>query len=1064
MNDEFRMESPRNGGKTSRSENALPTIDLCVSQCANHQQPKKRRRRPHQQQEKQQRQQQPNSSTADQKHPLIRSLSLLDPILQFLTKASGHAVVPLSNLHATIPTLSEKIPWEHVYSLIQYGILQVDVMKHNLDGNSIVGYDDTKRNNNPSTSNFCIDKGVLQNEWTNSVDGVNPTSTMEHSLSLSSKKVSSTMMICLGFPSGEVDKNLCGSTKSAATRRLAALKRRIKKEGDDGGGGDRNDSGTDLQDIAGNNRDVNINSSDGFTSNGAPEVTPDQRIPTKDWTLPTAATANSSLDSEPILEMERQARSALKDVLGLSMMTTPESRTSNSEIDNSITSFSTASVVPAMVLPDQVSYAGSHPAQDAEYEDSNNNDDDDDDDDDANNSSSNPWKGTLLHPIVRDSLLTGRQLYRHQAEAIQSALNDQHTLVCTGTGSGKSLCYLIPVLQRAVADGKKSLLLFPTKALAQDQLVKLQGILCQYPDLAQHVQAATLDGDTPHSQRSLICSACNVILTNPDTLHASILPNWTNQYKELLQDIKYVVIDEAHTYEGVFGAHVAMILARLYRVHCCCISTLSGNDDRATSTDNTFIPSTEDGGRCTIGDCDQLPAGGTVVSTSSASIVYLACSATLPHPEHHFRLLCCIPSSHPVTVLTKDASPRAAKHFWVWNPPLLDEHGKSLGIVRRPLSSRACSSCKQKTSDETSIRTGTPEQEPILSLRDQVDGNLELPDIHSLSGKDNKHHVGPQYNSRRRHSADETALLLAKAISRGVRCIAFCKTRCLVEWVFERCIAALKESPETEKLISKVDSYRGGYSKTNRREIEDKLFHNKLLGVVGTSALELGVDIGGVDLTLHCGFPSSHASLMQQAGRAGRGAAARHRPSLAICVCFNSPVDQHLWRHPASLLSRGLATPLSMPIYPGLVQGHLLCAGNEWPLVGRLNASAIQNVDLCSDESLLSDEDLFGSREVYAEALENLISQGSLSPEKIHLGSSRAITIFKTHPSIKHPSTKTSIRSIESVNYDIIDLNHPMQNGRMDGSHHEGAVLGKFNVWSSHGGTKTFFPYSKTLT
>lgn len=932
-------------------------------------------------------------------HPLIQSLSLLDPILQFLTRASGQTLVPLSNLHATIPTLSQKVPWQHVHSLIQYGILQIDVADS-------TGRDETTEAPANATR---VAVRELQAQW------------IRRNGDDSSATSSPPTMICLGFPCGDADKSLCGSTKTAAKRRLAALKLRIKRGGgkDDG----TSTSGVDFDD------NDHMNRQD--TADGLSTATRGRVAPTKDWSLPPLTTADTNQDPEPPLEMESQALKALRDVLGLSH---------ENASGDSIFTGSSSKAIPTVVLPDQVSYAGSHPAQDAEYEAS---------DDVAGDLSSTCWKRTMLHPIVRDALLRNRHLYRHQAEGIQSALRDQHTIVCTGTGSGKSLCFLIPVLQRAVAEGKKSLLLFPTKALAQDQLVKLQGILYQNSELARHIRAATLDGDTPHSQRSLISSTCNVVLTNPDTLHACILPNWKNQYMELLQELKYVVIDEAHMYEGVFGAHVAMVLARLYRVHCCCYSLVHGNNgtgcDAIQHTSSHPVQYTAQG---IEGNDKHTPTSGTI-SASSVSIVFLACSATLAHPEHHFRLLCCIPSSHPVTVLTNDASPRAAKHFWVWNPPLLDENGKSLGCVSRPVKENDHSGSKKKPRKLTTSRGEITEEEQTCgpdrdnSEKAEKGQFVSSPTVAADSIKDA---VVRRRDLRRRHSADETALLLAKSVSQGVRCIAFCKTRCLVEWVFERCIAALKETPETEKLIPMVDSYRGGYSKRNRRDIEDKLFHNKLLGVVGTSALELGVDIGGVDLTLHCGFPSSHASLLQQAGRAGRGAAARHRPSLAICVCFNSPVDQHLWRHPTSLLSRGLSTPLSMPIYPGLVQGHLLCAGKEWPLMGQTNASALQDLESNCSKGLLSDEGIFGSVEVYGEALEKLISQGSVSVENVPSEGSRGINIFKCHPSIKNPWKNVSIRSIESVSYDIIDLEHPLQNGRMDGVQDEAAVLGESKI------------------
>jgi DEAD/DEAH box helicase domain-containing protein len=245
-----------------------------------------------------------------------------------------------------------------------------------------------------------------------------------------------------------------------------------------------------------------------------------------------------------------------------------------------------------------------------------------------------------------------------------------------------------------------------------------------------------------------------------------------------------------------------------------------------------------------------------------------------------------------------------------------------------------------------------------------------------------------------------------------------------------------------------VDSYRGGFTKLKRREIEEKLFSGELLGVVGMSALELGVDIDGVEVTLHCGFPSSHASLMQQAGRAGRGVVASGHPSLAICICFNSPVDQHLWHHPKSLLQRGLLALLSMPIYPGLVQGHLLCAGQEFPLAGSLNATAIQSVEVSPARDLLSDESLFGSREVYTEALENLVSQGKVCGGQLPAFGGKNVTVYQTRVSIKHPWNQVSIRSMELVSYNIVDLSHPMQANRMDGSHHEAVILVSEHVFA----------------
>lgn len=808
--------------------------------------------------------------TSKEDDPIVRSLKLLDPILQFLTKATGHSAIGIDKLHATLPA-TKQIPFAHVQTLLNNNILQAFPLNLSTD-----------------------QEKELEEVW---------------SKGKAAKVVTDFQ---LGFPSpDQSDKKLSGSTKTAAKRRLAELKRKLK-------------AASKLT-KKGNEQEIE--------EEEEPETSQSAK---KDWTLPTEEDPNHV--DEPVLEIEREGLAAVDQVLGLK---TKPSKEQDLE-----------SVIPNCILPRQISYAGSHPAQSADY---------------VENMDDLPWT-KKLHPTLLSALLGERRLYRHQEIAIRSALQCTPTLVCTGTGSGKSICFLVPVLQAAI-EGHRSMLLFPTKALAQDQIVKLQAWLVEHK-LNDKINVATLDGDTPHSQRADVADSAHIILTNPDTLHAAILPQWKHLYKPLFENLKYVVIDEAHMYEGVFGAHVAMILARLYRIACL----HSENKD--------------------------------------AVIVFLACSATLAHPEHHFRLLCCIPQTKKVSIVTQDGSPRAAKHFWVWNPPLLDVNGKNMGIVKFPKN-----------------RKKKPKTDPQAVGPSDNSGPIDL----SQTTEDRQNNVRMPRKEfiRRRHSADETALLLARAVTRGIRTIAFCKTRGLVEWVYERTLAALKKSPETAKFISKVESYRGGYTKMERRQIEQKLFQNDLLGVVGTSALELGVDIGGVDLTLHCGFPSSHASLLQQAGRAGRGVAASSKPSLAICICFNSPVDQHLWRHPSSLLTRGLTAPLSMPIYPGLVQGHLLCAGQEFPLAGHNNVLTIQStedLDKSREKDLLCDYDLFGSEEVYREALETLQVQGAVQKETIGVRSDEgSAVVFKTHPSFKNPWMKVAIRSMESVNYDIVDISHPMQ-------------------------------------
>ena len=250
-----------------------------------------------------------------------------------------------------------------------------------------------------------------------------------------------------------------------------------------------------------------------------------------------------------------------------------------------------------------------------------------------------------------------------------------------------------------------------------------------------------------------------------------------------------------------------------------------------------------------------------------------------------------------------------------------------------------------------------------------------------------------KWHGRRRHPADETARLLASAVKSGIRCIAFAKTRCLVEWIYEKCISILRGDEETVHLVEKVDSYRGGYTAEVRRHIEARLFQNKLIGVVGTSALELGVDIGGINLTFHCGYPGSYTSLMQQAGRGGRGGTT-DQPSFSVIVCWNSPSEQYLWMNPKAALGRGVNAPPCIPADVSLVKGHLLCAAAEFPLVGACSvASYFPNGQVSlENENLVSDHDFFGAAAIYEDALMVLNGKGLLCKDRTNL------TSFTVHP------------------------------------------------------------------
>ena len=787
---------------------------------------------------------------------VVLSLRRLDPILQFLTRATGKATVPMTTLQAALPgtEAQKQVLLDHIPELVKRGVL------HTVKNE--IGFPP------PPSLADSLDKAQL-------------------------KKTIGT---------------LHGCTKAAAKRRLAALNRSLREN-------------------PMSFSDSSLNEVNNIDDNDAKESTDESLIPQKEWSSCSPEDeSDCTPEEEEILEEERKARHALTTLLKFKPRD-KEAENNSAETDSL-----------SFILPKQASYAGSNAGRNSSY-----------------GSLSTDVKERIPAALLdafgveREGTIGRRKLFTHQVAAIESAMQAKHTLVCTGTGSGKSLCFLLPVLAAAMVDQNcSSLLMFPTKALAQDQLTKLKALIRDNPALQQLVRPGVIDGDTPHQHRASIAKSCNIIMTNPDTLHAAILPGWKKLYRPLLERLKYIVIDETHMYEGVFGAHVAMVLSRLMRL--CAVCSVSRVNESALSDEPHLI----------------LPT-------------FLACSATMSHPEHHFRLLCPISRESPVTVLKADddGSPRSSKHFFVWNPPIMNVNGTSTGHVTIAKSKKETNATDGSNNVDGSARLPNFLKDDVTNTIDSERDDSEK----SLSCGQ------PIRNGEtlffRRHAADETALLLAKAVKNNVRCIAFCKTRSLVEWVYERTISALRSDAETQHLASRVDSYRGGYSVEERRLIEERLFKNELLAVVGTSALELGVDIGGIDVTLHCGYPSSHSSLLQQAGRAGRGSSRLNVPSLAIMVCFNSPSEQHMWRNPKNLLSRGVSIPTSIPLGQGLVEAHMLCAAEEYPLTGQHLVTSLTSFSdtSCCEGVLLNDHDLLGAEDNYNEACGVLVSAGSLVEE-----------------------------------------------------------------------------------
>ena len=448
------------------------------------------------------------------------------------------------------------------------------------------------------------------------------------------------------------------------------------------------------------------------------------------------------------------------------------------------------------------------------------------------------------------------RLYAHQAEAINLALAGHNVVVATSTASGKTLAFNIPVLEALARDPlARALYLYPTKALAQDQLGKWQALVkAAGPGLVNPL-AATYDGDTPQGARHRIRQQARVLLTNPDMLHAGILPNHP-LWAEFFRHLQYVIIDEAHTYRGVFGSQVACVLRRLRRV-AAIYQGSTGSAARRTRA--SVIRSAGAAARrgnerrlAFAADPAGAPAPGAAAGAGRpAGPQFIATSATIANPAEHFGLL----TGLPVTVVSDDGSPHGPRTFALWNPPFTDK-----------------------------ARTA------------------------------------------RRSANHEASDLFTQLVTGGVRTIAFARARVVAELLLRYSRQQLsKTRPE---LADKIAAYRAGYMAEERRRIERELFGGRLIGVTATSALELGIDVGGLDASVLVGYPGTIASMWQQAGRAGRGA----DPALSLLVALDNPLDQYYMRHPEALLGKPSENALLDPDNVYILQRHLPCAAHESPL------------------------------------------------------------------------------------------------------------------------------------
>jgi DEAD/DEAH box helicase domain-containing protein len=426
------------------------------------------------------------------------------------------------------------------------------------------------------------------------------------------------------------------------------------------------------------------------------------------------------------------------------------------------------------------------------------------------------------------------QLYDHQWRCGEALQRGEDVVVATPTASGKTLCYNLPVFSELLSDPTAcALYLFPTKALARDQVEEARGLAASIGD-SSTIGVAVYDGDTPPDERRAARKRARILATNPEMLHCALLPHHPS-WARFLAGLHFVVVDELHTYRGVFGSHLANVLRRLLRV-----ARLHGGNPQ-----------------------------------------FVATSATIANPAELAGQL----FGRPVTLVEQSGAPRGERHFLLYNPPLID---------------------------------------PALGTRE---------------------------------SYLKAAVKLTHDLVRAsVSTLVFCRSRLTVEVMVRLLRDRMPglDGLDLEAGTARIRGYRGGYLPGRRREVEHALRRGETDVVVTTSALELGIDIGGLDAVVMVGWPGSRAATWQRAGRAGR----RLDPSLALLVTSSDPVDQYVASDPDYLFGRPPEHARVNPDNPSILIPHLKCAAAELPFVadehyGTLGPDDTAQVLACLAEAAL---------------------------------------------------------------------------------------------------------------
>ena len=463
--------------------------------------------------------------------------------------------------------------------------------------------------------------------------------------------------------------------------------------------------------------------------------------------------------------------------------------------------------------------------------------------------------------------------YVYQAEAIVHTLAGRNVVVVTPTASGKTLCYNVPVLSAMLDQpSTRALYLFPTKALAQDQLAELRELTDGLRTHGHDIGAFTYDGDTPQDARRVVRGRAHLVLSNPEMLHSGILPHHP-RWAKLFENLRYIVIDELHAYRGVFGSHLANILRRLERI--C----------RHYGSAPRFICS----------------------------------SATIANPRELAERL----TAAPFSLVNRSGAPHGEKQLVMVNPPV----------------------------------------------------------------------ISPQLSIRRSYLSEARRLAL-EFLRRQLQIIVFTQSRLATEILTTYLKDGCRGLPGG---AAGIRGYRGGYLPLRRREIERGLRDGVVRGVVSTNALELGIDIGSLDVCVMAGYPGTIAATWQRAGRAGR----RSARSAAVLIASSAPVDQFVVQHPDFFFDGSPEHGLINPDNLHILLDHIKCAAFELPFTA---------------------DERFGHDDLSA-VLRLLAEEGF-----VHRSGNQWHWIHESYP-----ANAISLRSISSDNFVVVDLSdHTKVIGEVD--------------------------------